>query len=304
MLNISFIFTGYINGRPYWTSTQYSMEIVWMGTYWEIINWPYDGTPVNYTDTNIPITGWQLINNTSITATFTVNLGECCFEYLYTNNVSGSTLTIEYTDCNYDPQVITAGFGTSGSFCATSIQYSNNTGSYSTSGSLCPPAPTPSITPTISISATPYITPSTTPTITPSKTPSISISTTPSITPSISISTTPGVSITPSVTPSITPSRTPSITPSVSGLNYTFITVMNAQAPCNFPEFNIYLGSDGKYYASDDQGVTYTLMYSISEFWFELIGYDPNFMANVFKYWSVNTTSTVLIDNGNFLQNC
>jgi hypothetical protein len=190
MLNLSFTFTGYLNGRPYWTSTQYGMQIVWNGIYWEILNWPYDGLPINYTDTNIPLTGWQLINNTSITATFTVNLGECCFEYLFDNNISGSTLIIEYTDCNYNPQVITAEFGTSGSFCATSIQYSNNTGSYSTSGSLCPPAPTPSITSTINV--TPSITPSVTPSIT--ATPSITISATPSATPSITPSTSPSAS--------------------------------------------------------------------------------------------------------------
>jgi len=196
MLNVSFVFTGYINGRPYWISTQYGMEIVWNGTYWEILNWPYDGLPINYTDTNIPITGWQLIDNTSITATFTVNLGECCFDYSYLNNISESTLIIEYLDCNYDNQAIVAEFGTSGSFCATSILYASDTGSYSTSGSLCEIPPSPSITPSISISATPSVTPS----ITPSVTPSISV----------------GVSITPSVTPTITPSNTPSITPSIT----------------------------------------------------------------------------------------
>jgi hypothetical protein len=364
MLNVSFIFTGYLNGRPTWTSTQYGMQIVWLGFYWEIANWPYDGVPTNYTDTNIPLTGWQLIGSTSITADFTVNLGECCFEYSFVNGVSGSTLSIDYTDCNYARQNLNIPFGISGSFCATSIDYASNTGSYSLSGNICsepstncfnfnltgpvtvyytdcngvlgniatvasgssgsicafsinawnnvnnfslqgncPPSPTPSITPTISISATPYITPSVTPTITPSKTPSISVSKTPSVTPSISISTTPGVSITPSITPSTTPSITPSITPSVSGLIYTFITIMSPSAPCN-PEYNIYLGNNGNYYASDDGGTTYTLMYSITEFWFELIGYDPNFLADVFTSWTINSTSTVLTDEGNLLQNC
>jgi len=204
MLNVSFVFTGYINGRPSWTSTQYGMEIVWNGTYWEILNWPYDGLPINYTDTNIPLTGWELIDNTSITATFTFNLGECCFDYSFFNNVSSSTLVIDYTDCDYALQSINAGYGVSGSFCATSIQYSSNSGSYSTSGSLCGITPSPSTTPPVSISATPSVTPS----ITPSVTPSI----TPSVTPSISV----GVSITPSVTPTITPSNTSSITPSLT----------------------------------------------------------------------------------------
>jgi hypothetical protein len=138
MLNVSFTFTGYQNGRPYWTSTQYSMQIVWMGTYWEIINWPYDGTPVNYTYTDIPLTGWQLIDNTSITATFNVNLGECCFNYSFVNNVSRSFLDINYIDCNGNFQEIVAGFGFSGSFCATSINYVSNTGSLNLTGDLCP----------------------------------------------------------------------------------------------------------------------------------------------------------------------
>jgi len=137
MLNVSFTFTGYQNGRPYWTSTGYGMQIIWNGTYWEIINWPYDGTPVNYTDTDIPLTGWQLINNTSITATFNVNLGECCFVYSLNNNTSGSILTIEYTDCNYNQQSIEAPYGFTGSFCATNINYASNTGSYSPTGETC-----------------------------------------------------------------------------------------------------------------------------------------------------------------------
>ena len=199
MLNVSFVFVGYENGRPYWESTQYGMRILWNGLYWEIINWPYDGLPVNYTDTDIPLTGWQLIGNTTMTANFNVNLGECCFEYSYLNDVLDSTLTIKYIDCNYNSQNITAEYGESGSFCAVSIEFSNNTGSYSLTGDLCPPEPSPSITPSISI------TPSTTPSITPS----ISINTTPSVTPSISIS----------VTPSTTPSITPSITPSPSSSN-------------------------------------------------------------------------------------
>jgi hypothetical protein len=231
MLNVSFVFVGYENGRPYWESTQYGMKIVWTGVFWTILYWPYDGTPINYTDTDIPLTGWELIDNTSLTATFSVNLGECCFVYSYLNDVLDSTLTIKYIDCNYNSQNITAEYGESGSFCAVSIEFSNNTGSYSLTGDLCPPEPSPSITPSISItpSTTPSITPSisisVTPSITPSVTPSISISVTPSTTPSITPSTTPSISIsvTPSVTPSIsisvTPSTTPSITPSPSSSN-------------------------------------------------------------------------------------
>ena len=86
------------------------------------------------------------------------------------------------------------------------------------------PTRTPSTTPSISVSPSIIITrtPSVTPSITnsPTVTPSISISSTPSITPSISVSVTPSISIssTPSVTPSISisPTQSPSSTPGAS----------------------------------------------------------------------------------------
>ena len=77
-------------------------------------------------------------------------------------------------------------------------------------GAVPSPSPTPSVTPSISITPTPSVTPSISITPTPSETPSV----TPSVTPSISIS----PSITPSVTPSITP--TPSSTPIVFETEY------------------------------------------------------------------------------------
>jgi hypothetical protein len=46
------------------------------------------------------------------------------------------------------------------------------------------------------------------------------------------------------------------------------------------------------------------LMYSISEFWFEYQYYDPNFLSDVYQQWSINSTSTVLTNEGLFLQNC
>ena len=83
---------------------------------------------------------------------------------------------------------------------------------------LIGPAPSPSVTPTISV--TPSITPSVTPTIsvTPSVTVTPTISITPSITATPTISVTPSVTITPtiSVTPSVTVTPTISITPSVT----------------------------------------------------------------------------------------
>jgi hypothetical protein len=139
MLNINFSFNSYINGRPSWISSQYSMIIQWDGNYWKIINWPYDGTPINYTDTNIPLTGWQLVDNTSITATFTVNLGSCCFIYKFVNDIPDSQLNIVYLDCNYESKEIKIDYGFTGSICATSIEYTNNTGSITYTGDICSP---------------------------------------------------------------------------------------------------------------------------------------------------------------------
>lgn len=78
---------------------------------------------------------------------------------------------------------------------------------------------TPSVTPT----KTPQITPSVTPTIT--NTPSITSSETPTLTPSITPSVTTTVTNTPSPTPSITASETPTLTPSVT------TTVTNTNTP-------------------------------------------------------------------------
>ena len=90
------------------------------------------------------------------------------------------------------------------------------------------PSPTPSVTPSISV--TPSVTVSVTPSITVSATPSVSVtpsvtmSSTPSVsvTPSATVSDTPAVSVTPSATvsatpaPTVTPSATVSVTPAVS----------------------------------------------------------------------------------------
>ena len=42
-----------------------------------MLGWPYDGEPRNYTNTLDPTTGWELYNNTTLTATFNITLGVC-----------------------------------------------------------------------------------------------------------------------------------------------------------------------------------------------------------------------------------
>jgi hypothetical protein len=79
MINVSFLFNGTVNGYPSWIgfdgTTQ--LDIVWNGLYWEMLGWPYDGEPRNYTNTLDPTTGWELYNNTTLTATFNITLGVC-----------------------------------------------------------------------------------------------------------------------------------------------------------------------------------------------------------------------------------
>ena len=74
--------------------------------------------------------------------------------------------------------------------------------------------------------------------------------------------------------------------------------------PCSFLYYDVYISGDGKYYVTNDGGSTFSLMYSVAEFWYEYLYYDPNFMADVFNAYSVNTTSTVINDDGLFLTNC
>ena len=78
----------------------------------------------------------------------------------------------------------------------------------------------------------------------------------------------------------------------------------SAYGPCSYVYYDIYLSGDGKYYVTNDGGSTFSLMYSVAEFWYEYLYYDPNFMADVFNAYSVNTTSTVINDDGLFLANC
>jgi hypothetical protein len=79
-------------------------------------------------------------------------------------------------------------------------------------------SPSPSATPSASVSATPSVSPSASVSATPSASPSVSVSATPSVSASVSVSATPSVSVSasPSVSPSVSVSASPSASPSVS----------------------------------------------------------------------------------------
>jgi hypothetical protein len=74
--------------------------------------------------------------------------------------------------------------------------------------------------------------------------------------------------------------------------------------PCSYDYYDIYLRANGEYYGSNDGGSSYTLMYSLNENWYEYLYYDFFFDANVYRWYSINSTSTVLTDEGNFLSSC
>jgi hypothetical protein len=79
MNHVTFVYNGQINGYPSWVGYDGTTELVilWTGLYWVMAGWPYDGEPRNYNNTLNPTTGWELYNNTTLTATFDVVLGAC-----------------------------------------------------------------------------------------------------------------------------------------------------------------------------------------------------------------------------------
>jgi len=79
MNNVTFVYNGTINGYPSWVGYDGTTQLIiaWNGLYWEMLGWPYDGEPRNYTNTLNPTTGWALYNNTTLTATFDIILGAC-----------------------------------------------------------------------------------------------------------------------------------------------------------------------------------------------------------------------------------
>lgn len=89
-----------------------------------------------------------------------------------------------------------------------------------------------------------------------------------------------------------------------SGLSYTYYATYEADGPCTYDYYDIYSGSDGKYYATNNGGASYSLMYSITANWAEYLYYEPFFDANVYNLWEVNSTSTTITDNGLFLSSC
>ena len=88
-----------------------------------------------------------------------------------------------------------------------------------------------------------------------------------------------------------------------AAITYTYYTNYALNDPCDFSYFDIYSGSDGKYYV--DLG-TYSLMYNYSpgSYWYEYLYYEPLLDADVYREWEINAASTTLSSNGNVLINC
>jgi hypothetical protein len=86
-------------------------------------------------------------------------------------------------------------------------------------------------------------------------------------------------------------------------LTYTYYATWALNDPCDYTYYDIYSGSDGKYYV--DLG-TYSLMYNFApgSTWYEYQYYDSLFDANVYNGWTIDATSTTFTDEGLFLSSC
>jgi hypothetical protein len=73
--------------------------------------------------------------------------------------------------------------------------------------------------------------------------------------------------------------------------------------PCNYEYYSVYIRANGFYYGTLDN-ITYTLLYSLSSNWFQLVGYNPFFMANIYDQYEVDSTSTEITYLGQFFSEC
>ncbi len=88
------------------------------------------------------------------------------------------------------------------------------------------------------------------------------------------------------------------------GLTYSYYAFYEANGPCTYDYYDIYLGSDGKYYATNNGGSSYSLMYSIAASWAEYLYYDPGVDTNVYQLWNVNSASTSISRGFLFFSDC
>ena len=87
------------------------------------------------------------------------------------------------------------------------------------------------------------------------------------------------------------------------GVTYTYYATWALDDPCNYDYYDIYTGSDGKYYV--DFG-SYVLMndFAPGSTWYEFLYYEKFFDANVYNRWTIDTTSATLSDDGLALSSC
>lgn len=83
------------------------------------------------------------------------------------------------------------------------------------------------------------------------------------------------------------------------GLTYSYYGTWALDEPCNYDYYDIYSGSDGKYYVNNGG---YQLMYNFSpgSYWYEYLYNEPMFdpFGNIYNEWIINSTSTTLTNNG------
>lgn len=171
--------------------------------------------------------------------------------------------------------------------------------------------PTPTVTPTNTITATPTVSvssssmatptpttsvsPSSTPSPTPTLTPTVSVSQTPTLTPSITITNTPTNTITPSITTSITPSITVTNTPTTSITPSSTATPTPTPTPILGTVLSVGFNSN-KSALSQDSGASWSLNnMSASKYWTSIIGRNGTYLACAYNepniYLSTNGSS-------------
>jgi hypothetical protein len=86
---------------------------------------------------------------------------------------------------------------------------------------------------------------------------------------------------------------------------YTYINTYVASDPCTYSYYDIYQEQGTNlYYGTNNGGASYTLMYSLAQYWFEYLYYDPRFDANVYNQYRILDDNLALIYEGNTLSFC
>lgn len=87
-------------------------------------------------------------------------------------------------------------------------------------------------------------------------------------------------------------------------INLSYVGNYAAGNPCNYDYWDIYFGNvDLIYYRYAGSGL-YDPMYNYTDIWYEFLYYESRLDVNIYREWQVNSSSTILTDNGNIASAC